>query len=47
MGDSTLNGGISIHKYGQTGWGESPNSKNIGIIDHSTWSNTGYTDSPS
>nr|MCS5634326.1 LamG domain-containing protein [Candidatus Neomarinimicrobiota bacterium] len=34
-GDSTLNSGISIHKYGQTGWGESPNSKNIGIIDHS------------
>jgi len=33
-GDSTLNSGISIHKYGQTGWGESPNSKNIGIIDH-------------
>jgi len=34
-GDSTLNSGISIHKYGQTGWGESPNSKNIGVIDHS------------
>jgi hypothetical protein len=34
-GDSTLNSGISIHKYGQTGWGESPNNKNIGIIDHS------------
>jgi len=33
-GDSTLNSGISIHKYDQTGWGESPNSKNIGIIDH-------------
>ena len=33
-GDSTLNGGIAIHEYGQTGWGESPNSKNIGIIDH-------------
>jgi hypothetical protein len=33
-GDSTLNSGISIQKYGQTGWGESPNSKNIGIIDH-------------
>ncbi len=24
----------SFHKYDQTGWGESPNSKNIGIIDH-------------
>jgi hypothetical protein len=34
-GDSTLDGGISFHKYDQTGWGESPNSKNIGIIDHS------------
>ncbi|MDP6654986.1 MAG: hypothetical protein QGH79_02935 [SAR324 cluster bacterium] len=34
-GDSTLNSGISIHKYDQTGWGESTNSKNIGIIDHS------------
>jgi hypothetical protein len=34
-GDSTLDGGISIQEYGQTGWGESPNSKNIGIIDHS------------
>jgi len=34
-GDSTLNSGISIQEYGQTGWGESPNSKNIGIIDHS------------
>ena len=34
-GDSTLNGGIALHKYGQTGWGESPNNKNIGIIDHS------------
>jgi len=33
-GDSTLNSGISIQEYGQTGWGESPNSKNIGIIDH-------------
>ena len=33
-GDSTLDGGISIQEYGQTGWGESPNSKNIGIIDH-------------
>ena len=31
-GDSTLNSGISIQEYGQTGWGESPNSKNIGII---------------
>ena len=34
-GDSTLDGGISIQEYGQTGWGESPNSKNIGVIDHS------------
>jgi len=34
-GDSTLDGGISIQEYGQTGWGESPNNKNIGIIDHS------------
>jgi len=34
-GNSTLNGGISIQEYGQTGWGESPNNKNIGIIDHS------------
>ena len=34
-GHSTLNGGISIHEYTQTGWGESPNNKNIGIIDHS------------
>jgi len=34
-GDSTLNSGISIQEYGQTGWGESPNYKNIGIIDHS------------
>ena len=33
-GDSSLNSGISIQEYGQTGWGESPNSKNIGIIDH-------------
>jgi len=33
-GDSTLNSGISIQEYGQTGWGESPNNKNIGIIDH-------------
>jgi hypothetical protein len=34
-GDLTIDGGISFHKYDQTGWGESPNSKNIGIIDHS------------
>jgi len=34
-GDSTLNSGISIQEYGQKGWGESPNPKNIGIIDHS------------
>ena len=34
-GDSTLNGGIALHKYGQTGWGESPYNINIGIIDHS------------
>ncbi len=34
-GDSTLDGGIAIHEYGQTGWGESPDNKNIGIIDHS------------
>ena len=34
-GKSTLNGGIAIHKYDQLGWGESPNNKNIGIIDHS------------
>jgi len=33
-GESTLDGGISIQEYGQTGWGESPNNKNIGIIDH-------------
>ncbi len=33
-GDSTLDGGISIQEYGQTGWGESPNNRNIGIIDH-------------
>ena len=31
---STLNGGIAIHEYGQTGWGENPDNKNIGIIDH-------------
>jgi len=34
-GDSTLDGGIAIHKYDQLGWGESPDNKNIGIIDHS------------
>jgi len=34
-GDSTLDGGIAIHEYGQTGWGENPDNKNIGIIDHS------------
>jgi len=34
-GDSTLNGGIEFLEYGQTGWGESPDNKNIGIIDHS------------
>jgi len=34
-GDSTLNSGISIQEYGQKGWGESPNPKNIGIINHS------------
>jgi len=33
-GESTLNGGIAIHEYGQTGWGENPDKKNIGIIDH-------------
>jgi len=32
---SSLNGGISIQEYGQTGWGESPNNKNIGINDNS------------
>ena len=32
--ESTLNGGIAIHEYGQTGWGENPDNKNIGIIDH-------------
>ena len=31
---STLNGGIAIHKYDQTGWGENADNKNIGIIDH-------------
>jgi len=34
-GDSTLNGGIEFLEYGQTGWGENPDNKNIGIIDHS------------
>jgi len=33
-GKSTLNGGISIQEYGQTGWGENADNKNIGIIDH-------------
>jgi len=33
-GESTLSGGIAIHEYGQTGWGENPDNKNIGIIDH-------------
>ena len=32
---SSLNGGIAIHKYDQTGWGENQDNKNIGIIDHS------------
>ena len=32
---STLNGGIAIHEYGQLGWGENADNKNIGIIDHS------------
>jgi len=32
---SSLNGGIAIHKYDQTGWGENADNKNIGIIDHS------------
>jgi len=32
---SSLNGGIAIHEYGQTGWGENLDNKNIGIIDHS------------
>jgi len=31
---SSLNGGIAIHEYGQTGWGENADNKNIGIIDH-------------
>ena len=34
-GESTLSGGIAIHEYGQTGWGENADNKNIGIIDHS------------
>jgi hypothetical protein len=34
-GESTLNGGIAFYEYGQTGWGENPDNKNIGIIDHS------------
>jgi len=34
-GESTLNGGIEFLEYGQTGWGENPDNKNIGIIDHS------------
>ena len=34
-GESTLNGGIAIHEYDQLGWGENPDNKNIGIIDHS------------
>jgi hypothetical protein len=34
-GESTLNGGIAIHKYDQLGWGENPDNNNIGIIDHS------------
>jgi len=34
-GEITLNGGIAIHKYDQLGWGENPDNKNIGIIDHS------------
>ena len=33
-GESTLNGGIEFLEYGQTGWGENPDNKNIGIIDH-------------
>jgi hypothetical protein len=33
-GDSTLNGGIEFLEYGQLGWGENPDNKNIGIIDH-------------
>jgi len=34
-GESTLNGGIEFLEYGQTGLGENPDNKNIGIIDHS------------
>jgi hypothetical protein len=34
-GESTLSGGIAIHEYDQLGWGENPDNKNIGIIDHS------------
>jgi len=30
-----LIGGFAIHKYDQLGWGEDPDNKNIGIIDHS------------
>ena len=30
-----LIGGFAIHKYDQLGWGENPDNKNIGIIDHS------------
>ena len=33
-GESTLNGGIAFHEYGQTGWGENQDKKNIGIIDY-------------
>jgi len=33
-GESTLNGGIEFLEYGQTGWGENADNKNIGIIDH-------------
>jgi len=33
-GESTLNGGIEFLEYGQTGWGENQDNKNIGIIDH-------------
>jgi hypothetical protein len=34
-GESTLSGGIAIHEYDQLDWGENPDNKNIGIIDHS------------
>jgi hypothetical protein len=34
-GESTLNGRIAFHEYDQLGWGENPDNKNIGIIDHS------------